>query len=486
MEDVTIVDKPNTVVNIPVTHKPEYDTIDPDRNRFLKFAFVNKNRLPYEVFYNYRKYTDFIFENHRGIITEIYIKLDTFLLYYGLKHTDDIEGHFNIILRPDGSTEEYMTNIHPNYNGVMVPSEKFYYPNNKLIYDNGYPICADSDIEYNTLYPINLLMAFPQKKLANHHINALIFPVGYKGTNRKYYVKYKNLTQTDKDNIESWKVLTGNHLIVDYIDFTYILKVNHIILTEGVDYEILSSRIIKFKKLPIYDDSSDYLVFEKEIQGTEFKVLRHSSYYNSFKNLFYFNQRYINTYKNNPNDCLIDIYYPENYSKEINRQHQFVTRFLSTELVMDLENDMETNYSKEWLDVIKEEYPEFVKEVNGNTILDINPQVNYKLKPLDVPRFVSLPEPCNLNYIIFQHMIASKYINENDMSHGKDYFTNLNRKMPIVYDNNNRRVINNNLKIRNINVDKYLLKMSKLVNPNFINGNFQYTPNIPLDFIIIK
>lgn len=438
---------------------------DDKRNKFMKISFINIRRLPIEIFHNFRKFTESaVFYEYKAMTSTIYIKTSVFLKYYGYESLDDIKDKYiNIILRPDGSEETFMRNINVEYNGVMIPSERFYNCPNKLLYDDGYPI-TEYDIEYNTLPPSNILAAYPQKKLLYHEINALMLPRGYKPYTKSFFVKYKNLTTqdfTDIGNKVPNKYISGDHMVVDYIDFTYLIKVGEYTLTENVDYVILSPKLIKFYRIPIIDNSNDYIKITLEFQGKEFDVLKQNAETKSILKKIYELPYFVDKYNNKENTCLVDFYYPDNYESKFNRNHQMLTKYFCTESVLRL--DDLSDYGEQWKKNLQEEYPEYWEIIDGEEVFTMTPEDVVPTTRFDIPRHVTLVQWTPLNDIIYNHIMACSYLDKYGYLHGSEYYIDGNG------EEQNKRFIP---AIKDVDIDK-------------VYHNFEYNINIPIDYIII-
>lgn len=435
------------------------DELDSNLNKFIKFTFVNFKRLPVEIFHNYRKYTDTTFTEHKGYITTIYIPAKSFIRFYGYTTTKDLNDRFiNVILRPSDTKELFMNNISPEYNGVMVPSRKFLYGSyTRELYDNGYPITED-DIEYNTLNPSNLLVAYPQKKVYPHEINSLVYPSHFIKTTKKYRIKYRNLTQQDKDDFKTsnGKFIVNNHLYLDYIDFTYLIKIEHYTLTENIDYVILSPNCVKFINIPVINES-DYLNMTIELQGTPYYDLIKLSN-KSFAKKIISSDTYKDTLVNDNTNINL-VFYPDTYETKMNRWHQMVTKYLSTELVIDFRDI--SIYGEKWFNDLTNEFPDFILEKTPHTILDLSPEFNIT-KREDFPRIVAFPEPNNLHTMITRHLLAISYLNDNGYTNGGV----------------------SHLDLINIRKNKKYIKNFKNIDIDMAYGNFEYNSNIPLDVVI--
>ena len=443
----------------------KYNQYEKNRNKFMKISFLNMRRLPIEIFHNFRKFTDVaVFYEYKAMTSIIYIKADVFLKYYNYDSLEDLKDKYiNIILRPDGSEETFMKNINLDYNGVMIPSERMYNCSNKLLYDDGYPI-TEYDIEYNTLPPSNILAAFPQKKLLYHEINALMLPKGYKPYKKSFFVKYKGLTSqdfTDVGNRVPNKFISGNHMVVDYIDFTYLLKVGEYTLTENVDYIILSSKLVKFFRIPIVDDSNEYIKITLEFQGKEFEVLKQHAETKSIYKKIYELPYFVDKYNNKENTCLENFYYPDNYESKFNRNHQMLTKYFCTESVLRL--DDLSDYGETWLKNLKMEYPEYWETIDGQEVFTMTPEDVVPVSRLDVPRHVTLVQWTPLNDIIYNHILACSYLDKYSYTHGETRYVDGNG------DEQNKKFIPS---LKDIDIDK-------------VYHNFEYNVNIPLDYIII-
>ena len=449
----TDVNKVKSYINI------KDDELDRNMNSFIKFTFVNFKRLPFEIFHNYRKYTDSIFIEHKAYITTVYIPARSFVRYYGYTTTNDLHNKFiNIVLRPAESKEIFMNNINTIYNGVMIPSRRFLYDNySRELYDSGYLI-DENDIEYNTIRPLNILAAFPQKKVYPHEINCLIYPSYFKKTVTKYKVKYKNLTQQDKLDFKTTngKFIVNNHLYLDYIDFTYIIKIGHYILTENIDYIILSPNCIKFINIPVTYDS-DYLKLTIELQGDPYLDLIKLSN-KSLAKRFVSSDSYKNLLTGD-NENISLVYYPGNYDVKVNRWHQMITKYLSTELVIDFRDI--SIYGNKWLNGISNEFPDFLEEKGGHTILNLSPDFNIT-KREDFPRIVALPETNNLNTLLTRHLLGISYLNDNGFTNGHTSY----------------------IDILNLRKNKKYLSNFKNIDIYMAYGNFEYNCNIPLDVVV--
>lgn len=442
-----------------------YTQHEPDRNKFMKISFINIRRLPIEIFHNFRKFTDVaVFYEYKGMTSIVYIKTDVFLKYYGYNSLNDLDGKYiNIILRPDGSEETFMKNINAEYNGVMIPSKRFYNCVDKLLYDDGYPI-TEHDIEYNTLPPSNMLVAYPQKKLLYHEINALMLPRGYKPYTKSFFVKCKNLTAqdfTDVGNKVPNKFISGNHMVVDYIDFTYLIKVGEYTLTENVDYVILSPKLIKFYRIPIIDNDNDYIKITLEFQGKEFDVLKQNAETKSILKKIYELPYFVDKYNNKENTCLESFYYPDNYESKFNRNHQMLTKYFCTESVVRL--DDLSDYGEKWKKNLQDEYPEYWETINGEEVFTMTPEDVVPTSRFDIPRHVTLVQWTPLNDIIYNHIMACSYLDKYGYTHGSTIYVDGNG------DEQNKKFIP---AINDIDIDK-------------VYHNFEYNINIPLDYIII-
>lgn len=435
-------------------------------NTFMKFIFINNGRLPFEIFYKYRKFTDTVFTEYKDRYTIIYIKTSVFSKYYNITDTSILnELHLGIRFLPDNSKEIFINNINEYYNGVMIPSKDFYYSNKKLIYDNGYPITMD-DIEFNTLPPYNILALFPTKKLPNkniHKLNVVILPDAIYEEDIIFNkrVKVSGFSQQEIDDFKSNNIdniIYANRLRLKepIMNISCEIYIDDKLLINGIDYIIESSKCIRFYNIP---HSSEYIKLKINSTFNANKLLKERN--KSLLNEIISSEEYFESIKDEVNN-LIECDILGNYDRDIIRNTMFLTKYFSTEMILDL--DDLSQYGEEWLNELKEEFPDYVTtDSNGETIISLYKEFSDDLEVLvDYPRDISLPERLPLNTLISRHLLAINYLNDYGYTHNEYSSIDLKR----------------------FNINKKLLKQY-MVDINFSPEFIEYVPNIPLNPVFL-
>ena len=140
----------------------------------------------------------------------------------------------------------------------------------------------------------------------------------------------------------------------------------------------------------------------------------------------------------------------------------FLTKYFSTDMILDL--DDLSQYGEEWLNELKEEFPDYVTtSPSGETIISLYKEFSNDLEVLvDYPRDISLPERLPLNTLISRHLLAINYLNDYGYTHNEYSSIDLKR----------------------FNINKKLLKQY-MVDINFSSEFIEYVPNIPLNPVIL-
>ena len=466
IDNVTFVDK-TELSKVKAYKDINKELLDKKYNKFMKFTFINYGRLPFEIFYNYRKFTDTTFVEHFYRYTNVYIKTSVFTKYYNITPDDIQTNMIGIRFLPDGSTERFMENINYEYNGVMIPDKTTYYTKYKLMYDKGYPIDPELDIIYNTLPPYDVAVAFPQKKLLDHQINVVLLNEHIiPSLIEKRYVKFRNITTQEKDDYKTNKnldLIVGNRLRFKepILNMSTLIKIGNITLINGIDYILESSSCVKFLRIPISpQDKTD--IFKIEVFSTMDVLTKKEQRRKSILYKITNSLEYINSYIDKDN-TYFEYFYPDDYDNEISRCHQLVTKYFSTEMITDLQ-DIDS-YGEKWLSNLSNEFPDFIKSVNsgGDEILDLSKDFpNTTIE--DFPRLVSLPERIPLNVLITKHLIGIGYFEQYGYLNGEESYIDL----------------------RTLRKNKKLIHYFNNVDMDLVYNNFEYSVNIPVDLVFLK
>lgn len=466
IDNISFVDK-TELSKVKAYKDIDKELVDKKYNKFMKFTFINYGRLPFEIFYNYRKFTDTTFVEHFDRYTNVYIKTSVFTKYYNLTPDDIQPNMIGIRFLPDGSTERFMENINYEYNGVMIPDKTIYYTKYKLMYDKGYPIDPELDMVYNSLPPYDVAVAFPQKKLLDHQINVVLLNEHIKPTLiNKRYIKFRNITTQEKDNYKTNKNLdfiVGNRLRFKepILNMSTLIKIGNITLINGIDYILESSSCIKFLRIPVSpQDKGD--TFSVEIFSTMDVLTKKDERRKSVLCKITNSLEYINSYIDKDN-IYFDYFYPDSYNNEISRCHQLVTKYFSTEMIIDLQ-DMDA-YGEKWLNNLSNEFPDFMKTVNigGDEIVDLSREFpNTTIE--DFPRLVSLPERIPLNILITKHLLGIGYFEQYGYLNGEESYIDL----------------------RTLRKNKKLIHYFNNIDMDLVYNNFEYSVNIPVDLVFLK
>ena len=433
----------------------------------MKFTFINYGRLPFEIFYNYRKFTDTTVVEHFDRYTNVYIKTSVFTKYYNLTPDDIQPDMIGIRFLPDGSTERFMENINYEYNGVMIPDKTIYYTKYKLMYDKGYPIDPKLDMVYNSLPPYDVAVAFPQKKLLDHQINVVLLNEHIKPTLiTKRYIKFRNVTTQEKDDYKTNKNLdfiVGNRLRFKepILNMSTLIKIGNITLINGIDYILESSSCIKFLRIPVSPQKKGD-IFSVEVFSTMDVLTKKDERRKSLLCKITNSLEYINSYIDKDN-IYFEYFYPDSYNNEISRCHQLVTKYFSTEMIVDLQ-DMDA-YGEKWLNNLSNEFPDFMKTVNigGDEIVDLSREFpNTTIE--DFPRLVSLPERIPLNILITKHLLGIGYFEQYGYLNGEESYIDL----------------------RTLRKNKKLIHYFNNIDMDLVYNNFEYSVNIPVDLVFLK
>lgn len=443
------------------------ELVDKKYNKFMKFTFINYGRLPFEIFYNYRKFIDTTFVEHFDRYTNVYIKTSVFTKYYNLTPDDIQPNMIGIRFLPDGSTERFMENINCEYNGVMMPDKTIYYTKYKLMYDKGYPIDPELDMVYNSLPPYDIAVAFPQKKLLDHQINVVLLNEQIKSTLvTKRYIKFRNITTQEKDDYKTNKnldLIIGNRLRFKepILNMSTLIKIGNVTLINGIDYILESSSCIKFLRIPVSpQDKGD--TFSIEIFSTMDVLTKKDERRKSILCKITNSLEYINSYIDKDN-IYFEYFYPDSYNNVISRCHQLVTKYFSTEMIVDLQ-DIDA-YGEKWLNNLSNEFPDFMKTVNigGDEIVDLSREFpNTTIE--DFPRLVSLPERIPLNILITKHLLGIGYFEQYGYLNGEESYIDL----------------------RTLRKNKKLIHYFNNIDMDLVYNNFEYSVNIPVDLVFLK
>ena len=466
IDNISFVDK-TELSKVKAYKDIDKELVDKKYNKFMKFTFINYGRLPFEIFYNYRKFTDTTFVEHFDRYTNVYIKTSVFTKYYNLTPDDIQPNMIGIRFLPDGSTERFMENINYEYNGVMIPDKTIYYTKYKLMYDKGYPIDPELDMVYNSLPPYDVAVAFPQKKLLDHQINVVLLNEHITPTLvAKRYIKFRNITTQEKDDYKTNKnldLIVGNRLRFKehILNMSTLIKIGNITLINGIDYILESSSCIRFLRIPVSpQDKGD--TFSVEIFSTMDVLTKKDERRKSILCKITNSSEYINSYIDKDN-IHFEYFYPDNYNNEISRCHQLVTKYFSTEMIIDLQ-DMDA-YGEKWLNNLSNEFPDFMKTVNigGDEIVDLSREFpNTTIE--DFPRLVSLPERIPLNILITKHLLGIGYFEQYGYLNGEESYIDL----------------------RTLRKNKKLIHYFNNIDMDLVYNNFEYSVNIPVDLVFLK
>lgn len=466
IDNISFVDK-TELSKVKAYKDIDKELVDKKYNKFMKFTFINYGRLPFEIFYNYRKFTDTTFVEHFDRYTNVYIKTSVFTKYYNLTPDDIQPNMIGIRFLPDGSTERFMENINYEYNGVMIPDKTIYYTKYKLMYDKGYPIDPELDMVYNSLPPYDVAVAFPQKKLLDHQINVVLLNEHIKPTLiTKRYIKFRNITTQEKDDYKTNKnldLIVGNRLRFKepILNMSTLIKIGNITLINGIDYILESSSCIKFLRIPVSpQDKGD--TFMVEVFSTMDVLTKKDERRKSILCKITNSVEYINSYIDKDN-IYFEYFYPDSYNNEISRCHQLVTKYFSTEMIIDLQDT--DAYGEKWLNNLSNEFPDFMETVNigGDEIVDLSREFpNTTIE--DFPRFVSLPERIPLNILITKHLLGIGYFEQYGYLNGEESYIDL----------------------RTLRKNKKLIHYFNNIDMDLVYNNFEYSVNIPVDLVFLK
>lgn len=466
IDNITFVDK-TELSKVKAYVDINKEILDKKYNKFMKFTFINYGRLPFEIFYNYRKFTDTTFVEHFDRYTNVYIKTSVFTKYYNITPDDIQPNMIGIRFLPDGSTERFIENINYEYNGVMIPDKTIYYTKYKLMYDKGYPIDPELDMVYNTLPPYDVAVVFPQKKLLDHQINVVLLNEYIKPTLvSKRYIKFRNITTQEKDDYKTNKnldLIVGNRLRFKepILNMSTLIKIGNITLINGIDYILESRSCVKFLRIPVSpQDKGD--TFTVEIFSTMDVLTKKDERRKSILCKITNSLEYINSYIDKDN-VYFNYFYPDNYDNEISRCHQLVTKYFSTEMIIDLQ-DIDS-YGEKWLNNLTNEFPDFVKTIGmgGEEIVDLSRDfTNTTIE--DFPRIVSLPERIPLNVLITKHLLGIGYFEQYGYLNGEESYIDL----------------------RTLRKNKKLIHYFNNIDMDLVYNNFEYSVNIPVDLVFLK
>lgn len=300
--------------------------------------------------------------------------------------------YIDIELRPAKHQEVYYTNITPEYNGVLPIGDEFVRYHDKKVYDNGHYIHKDWAI--TDLPPLYMLTMFPKRQFKKHDIT-VTYTADNNYTYRKVYTpKVRDLTIEDKkllrykiDNEIYYKgTAIFNHLMwVDYIDYRFNIILNGKLLTNDIDYIILSPTLIMFLTNYKTDDQSSHaeVIIEysdalDDILYNNFKVNSQLyKLYNQDKVIEYlFPLEGTNAKSNNFRDIIFrskskvtpttELFkLPPLYDNRIYRSHMMLTKYFSTEAIVV---GNATEYGKAWILDLLHEFPEFVTRTGKKKI----------------------------------------------------------------------------------------------------------------------
>lgn len=435
-----------------------------DRNRYVSFTIPNHRKYMIEIFYKGQRYTGIKLVEKTQEMSTIYIHEDILCDQFNLSEIEELE-YLYIVLRPQDFAEFDYQNITDNYNGVLPIGRSFFNLKYTRLYDNGY-LLKEDDYELNNIPPYNLICAFPKRRFKNH----LLVATGYLTRIpliKKYRVKIKDFTPQEENDIKTTniynKYIYKGYFYTDYIDFRFSIYIGSRLLMEGIDYDILSPTLVRFyTPFDIYfedrDDSTyinikivcDELDNENQLENLKEKI--RSSWVN-----FIYSHPNIKAMVLKGNDpTLVKNPKLKLYNKDVFRNHIFVTKYLSSEVILTADEDA---YGDKWINAIEEEFPEAISIDNGKKY--VNPYfINYPDDNEEYPRFCALPETEPLNILIGEDIIAKrKLIHEN-----------LHLVGPLE-----RNEINNIFFSKN--------QYKKGVDTTMILQDVKYNPNIPFDAV---
>lgn len=323
--------------------------------------------------------------------------------------------YFDIHFRNQDHNNVKYNNISDDYNGVMILSDEFYIYKNKMLYDNGFYIHNDYNV--TDLPPVYMMALFPGRHFPHHHVYMTFDSSGRYYYKRTYKAKFKNITKQDltneinsikyyKENVydilsdvykEDAIYTHDNRLIykdimyLDYIDFRCHMIVNGSILLNDIDYEILAPNVIRFKRKPFelpidkdtievivqYDDLFDEVLMKFPDTSRLYKLYNNDKVIDHIFDIDYDDQ-YIkdNVYDRSFNfeDDYVREYvrkflYPQKYPKDVQRGHMFLTKYFSTEAVVQ---DNATQYGINWKESLLREFPEYVTHFELTKDIDLD------------------------------------------------------------------------------------------------------------------
>lgn len=433
---------------------------------YIKLTFPNPHNLYPEVFHEGRFYSGYKLVEKNINMTTVAIKYDVLKDYYNIKDDKDMVNIY-VVLRPSSYMHSHYHNITEEYNGVIPIGRQFYMYEDKRRYINGY-IANDNELGFNTIPPYNLLCAFPRRNHKTYHM----VDTGYRtkvASKKTIRVKYRNHTQSEIDSIieSNDKFIYKGFLYTDYIDYKFQLYCGPYILQEGYDYIILSPRLIKFLN-PLYkykeeNINTDYvdIAIENLFDNNEAIELHKEKAYKSsyLKTLFEnkeFMKKIFNEFsdievlnKKKTQDC------PSLYDESIYRNHMYLTKYFSSELILTGEAD--EPYGEKWYEKIENEFPEFITS-DGVVITDM--EIDNDKTINDFPRIVQIPENEPLNILIGSDIIAKRKLRHENLHIPND----------IVTDDFNNKLFNKTYYSKDINLIFHL-------------RNVKYIDTIPFDAI---
>lgn len=436
-----------------------------DTNRFVSFTIPNHRKYMIEIFYKGQRYTGIKFVEKTQEMSTVYIHENKICDQFNLSSIDELE-YLYIALRPEDFAEFDYQNITPDYNGVLPIGRSFFNLKYMRLYDNGF-LLKEDDYDINSIPPYNLLCAFPKRKFKSH----LLVATGY--LNRtpleyNYRVKIKDFTPTEETEIKTKsiydKYIYKGFYYTNYIDFRFSIYIGNKLLMEGIDYKILSPTLVRFiKPISIYnEDKEDSTYINIKItcdeldNDNQIEELRQRAISSSWTHFIYsHNNIKAMILKGNDivlkRDSRVSL-----YNKDIYKNHIFITKYLSSEVIMTSEEDA---YGDKWINNIEEEFPEAITIVDGKKIVD--PYfINYPDNNDEYPRFCALPENEPLNILIGEDIVAKrKLIHEN-----------LHLDGPLERNEINEIFFSKNL-------------YRKGVDMTMILQDVKYNPNIPFDAI---
>lgn len=393
---------------------------------YAKISFTNHRKYLPEIYYKGVRYDDYKLVERKDDITTIYIKVAAFNWYYNRDlQSPDIEviPYLFVILRPEDYIEVDYVNIYSYYNGTLPLGSTYFNLRNKRMYNNGMRMKDNEDHTINNLPPRRLVVSFPKRKYKNHRYKC----TGYLHDDqymKSYHLKYKNISNTEISNIEYNKYIYKSLFYIDYIDERFTIACGPYTLQLNKDYIIHSNTLIEFIS-PLYkykedDINSDYIdidIWCDELTPANVEVNKFLAYKSSYKKRIFEEDFIRKGLYNVRNDLVVlnsrdDLDCPEYYREDLYRNNIYITKYLSTEVIL---TGVQDSYGNEWFDELQNEFPEAVITDTsiGTGVNIVQDEIYDKTIPMnldDPVRFITLPEPYPLNTLIDEDIVAKRKI----------------------------------------------------------------------------